>query len=79
MQKTANQLLLKSYRAIERALDTAAMNWVARRPQGELPKAAQAGPNVPAEAGEATANTPLSAMSSLVTACSWGAGPTPTG
>jgi FkbM family methyltransferase len=37
LQKTANQLLLKSYLAIERALDAAAVGWAARRPRGELP------------------------------------------
>jgi FkbM family methyltransferase len=37
-QKTANQLLLKSYLAIERALDTAAVGLAARRPQAEPSK-----------------------------------------
>jgi FkbM family methyltransferase len=36
-QKTANQLLLKSYLAIERALDAAAVGLAARRPHGEAP------------------------------------------
>ena len=34
-QKTANQLLLKSYLAIERALDAAAVGLAARRPHSE--------------------------------------------
>jgi FkbM family methyltransferase len=35
LQKTANQLLLKSYLAIERALDAAAVGWAARRPHSD--------------------------------------------
>ncbi len=48
-QKTANQLLLKSYRAIERALDAAAVGWVARRPPGEPSEPVTAQPG---EAGQ---------------------------
>jgi FkbM family methyltransferase len=46
LQKTANQLLLKSYLAIERALDAAAVGWAARRPRSEAPDpgAATSGP-----------------------------------
>jgi len=51
-QKTANQLLLKSYRAIERALDAAAVGWVARRPQSQLPETVTAMPGADPGDGE---------------------------
>jgi FkbM family methyltransferase len=54
MQKTANHLLVKSYRAIERALDAAAVNWVARHPHGEM---SQAVAPLPGQGGQADCAT----------------------